>query len=143
MKKRTGIYKIKNIITEKVYVGSAIDIDNRWRKHKQMINEGDHHSIKLQNSVNKHGIDQFVFEIVEECKKELLIEREQYWIDKLELEFSISCRRRPASTPSGHGENPSLGLGRNGSMFHGPAGILSINRPWVDTESMQVQDRIP
>lgn len=84
MKKRTGIYKIKNIITEKVYVGSAIDIDNRWRKHKQMINEGDHHSIKLQNSVNKHGIDKFVFEIVEECKKELLIEREQYWIDTLD-----------------------------------------------------------
>lgn len=84
MKRRTGIYKIKNIITEKVYVGSAIDIDKRWRKHKQMINEGNHHSIKLQNSMNKHGISKFIFEIIEECEKELLIEREQYWINVLD-----------------------------------------------------------
>lgn len=81
--KKTGIYKIINKVTGKVYIGSAVDIDKRWYNHKRDLNYNRHHSYKLQNSVNKHGIDNFIFEIIEECGKELLIEREQYWMDLL------------------------------------------------------------
>lgn len=81
--KKTGIYKIVNLITEKVYVGSAVDIDDRWYKHKKLLVSKKHHSPKLQNSVDKHGLENFLFEIIEECSKEVLIEKEQYWIDKL------------------------------------------------------------
>lgn len=79
--KKTGIYKIVNLITEKVYVGSAVDIDKRWYNHKRLLSNNKNKLPKLQNSVNKHGIDNFIFEIVEECTKDILIEREQYWID--------------------------------------------------------------
>lgn len=78
--KKTGIYKIVNLITEKVYVGSAVDIDKRWYNHKSLLNRG-LHSNKLQRTHDKYGLDSFTFEVIEECAKEVLIEREQYWID--------------------------------------------------------------
>lgn len=83
MKRKTGIYKIINTITGKVYVGSSKDMDKRWIQHKNHLSKDKHHSKKLQNSVNKHGLDNFIFEVVEECSKDILIEREQYWIDLL------------------------------------------------------------
>lgn len=81
MKEKTGIYQIKNILTGKVYVGSSIDIHDRILDHKQMLKKDKHHSPKLQNSVNKYGVENFLFEMIEECSKEFLVEREQYWID--------------------------------------------------------------
>lgn len=78
----TGIYKITNIFNGKVYVGSALDVFNvRIPKHKRDLINLKHHSIKLQRSYDKYGIDNFKFELIEECKKEQLIEREQYYID--------------------------------------------------------------
>jgi group I intron endonuclease len=81
MTTKTGIYKIINKVTGKVYIGSAVDIDTRWYNHKRLLSNNKNKLPKLQNSVNKHGIDNFIFEIVEECTKGILIEREQYWID--------------------------------------------------------------
>jgi group I intron endonuclease len=82
--KKTGIYKIINIITGKVYVGSAVDIDKRWGEHLRRLNKNNHHSITLQRSFNKHSINSFNFEIIEECLVDLLIEKEQYWINHLD-----------------------------------------------------------
>jgi hypothetical protein len=84
MATKTGIYQIKNTITGKVYVGSAINIKNRFLDHKQLLKRQKHHSKKLQHSVNKYGIENFVFEIIEECEKDFLIEREQYYINTYE-----------------------------------------------------------
>jgi group I intron endonuclease len=81
MTTKTGIYQIKNTVTGKVYIGSAVDIDTRWYIHKRDLKNNKHHSYKLQNSINKYGIENFMFEIIEECDKKILIEREQYWID--------------------------------------------------------------
>lgn len=83
MGKLTGIYKITNKLNNKIYVGSGIDIKNRWNLHKFKLKNNKHHSIKLQRSYNKHGIDHFIFEVLEYCSKDVLIEREQYWIDTL------------------------------------------------------------
>lgn len=83
MKKLTGIYKITNKINGKIYIGSAVNIYSRWNLHKFKLKNNKHHSIKLQRAQNKYGLDNFIFEIVEECPKNLLIEREQYWIDNL------------------------------------------------------------
>jgi group I intron endonuclease len=54
-----------------------------------------HHSIKLQRAYNKYGIDNFIYEIIEECNELLLIEREQYWIDSLN-----SCKNGYNSSPT-------------------------------------------
>src|ERR1035438_175691 len=76
-----GVYKITNIVTGKVYIGSALDITKRWYKHKTALNTNKHHSIKLQRSFNKHGKDNFIYEIVEECDKTVLIILEQHYIN--------------------------------------------------------------
>ncbi len=79
-----GIYIIKNIITGKIYIGSAVNIYIRWKTHLHNLKNEVHHSIHLQRSWNKHGDENFIFEILEEVEiKEILIEREQHYLDTL------------------------------------------------------------
>lgn len=76
-----GIYKITNIITKKVYIGSSKDIYSRWDKHIYDLKNGKHHSSHLQRSWDYYGNKNFKFEIIEECDFNKLLEREQYYID--------------------------------------------------------------
>ena len=77
----SGIYEIVNLVTGKRYIGSAINIKERWEKHKYRLRNDNHHSIKLQRSWNKHGEDGFEFNILHECDKEQLLFCEQNWIE--------------------------------------------------------------
>lgn len=62
-----GIYGIKNTVTGKYYIGCAKDIKKRWREHKYHLKRGDHHSVKLQRSYDKHGgIKSFEFVVLRE-----------------------------------------------------------------------------
>ena len=81
---KSGIYKIVNLVNNKVYVGSALNIKDIWKKHQRDLANNKHHSIKLQRAWNKYGIDNFKFEIIEECDKNILIKQEQYYIDLLD-----------------------------------------------------------
>lgn len=76
----TGIYKITCKPNNKIYVGQSIDINTRWVAHIRELNGNRHHNTKLQNAWNKYGSENFVFEIVEECSKEKLNDKEKYWI---------------------------------------------------------------
>lgn len=76
-----GIYKIINLVNNKIYIGSAVNFNKRKNNHKSKLLMNKHHSKKLQNAWNKYGFENFEFEIIEECEKEKLIEREQYYID--------------------------------------------------------------
>jgi group I intron endonuclease len=62
------IYKITNTITKKCYIGETTksDPEKRWKEHKSTIKRGVG-CPALQNSVNKHGIDNFKFEILIIC----------------------------------------------------------------------------
>lgn len=79
--KISGIYLIRNKITEKFYVGSSIDIYRRWTRHKDDLNKNKHHSIKLQNSWNKHGSNNFDFIWVQKGCQSVLAKLEQEWIN--------------------------------------------------------------
>lgn len=81
----SGIYKIVNTVNGKCYVGSAKDFDKRWNRHISDLKKNKHSSIKLQRSFNKHGIDNFKFEVIEyvEYDKNIIVSREDYWISKL------------------------------------------------------------
>lgn len=76
-----GIYKIENIVNNKVYIGQSINIYERWLAHKRDLRNNKHHNYYLQNSYNKYGENNFTFEIIETCKEEVLSEREFYWIN--------------------------------------------------------------
>ena len=77
MKTKTcGIYKITST-SGKIYIGQSVDIEDRWKCHKKHQEKG---QSKLYSSLRKHGIENHIFEIIEECLQELLNEREVYWI---------------------------------------------------------------
>ena len=76
----TGIYKITNIESQKCYVGQAADIASRWKQHiKRGIGAEAPTRNNLYPAMLKHGVEYFTFEIVEECERSKLNEREDYW----------------------------------------------------------------
>jgi len=80
--KKSGIYKITNLIRGLVYIGSAADIGNRWSSHKKDLKKNIHANSYLQRAWNKYGEEAFEFVILELVEdKNKLIEREQYWMD--------------------------------------------------------------
>ena len=84
------VYKIVNITTNEIYVGSTIDFNKRSKEHFRMLLHNKHHSIKLQRSYNKHGIVNFKIEVIEQCTQENKQEKEQYYIDTLKPSYNIS-----------------------------------------------------
>ena len=78
----TGIYKITNIKSQKCYVGQAADIASRWKQHiKRGIGAEAPTRNKLYPAMLEYGVENFTFEIVEECSRAQLNEREDYWQD--------------------------------------------------------------
>lgn len=82
-----GVYKIENLITHKIYVGSSVDMPSRRNDHFSALRRGVHVNRVLQNSFTKHGEINFKFSIIETCDN--LVEREQYYIDTLKPEYNI------------------------------------------------------
>jgi group I intron endonuclease len=72
---KTGIYKITSP-SGKIYIGQSIDIEKRWEWYKKIRCKS---QIKLYNSLKKHGVNSHTFEIIEECNKNKMDEREIYW----------------------------------------------------------------
>lgn len=72
-----GIYKIANQITGEIYIGQSIRIKQRWREHCVNSVNG---TTQLYQAMQKYGLKNFSFEVIEECDKEKLNEREIYWI---------------------------------------------------------------
>ena len=71
-----GIYKITNQINNKSYIGQSIHIEQRWEEHLYKSSQ----CSLLKYALHKYGVNNFTFEVIEECKQEDLNEREQYWI---------------------------------------------------------------
>lgn len=79
-----GIYKIINTETNKIYVGSSKNIEQRVRNHFSNLKRKKHHSVKLQRAYDKYGLSNFSHEVIEICEIEDLFVREQHWIDSLD-----------------------------------------------------------
>ena len=76
----TGIYKITNLNSQKCYIGQAVDIANRFRQHvKRGVGAEDWTRNKLYPAMYSLGVENFSFEIIEECERSKLNEREDYW----------------------------------------------------------------
>lgn len=81
---KSGIYIIRCSKSIKVYIGSTIDLNKRKRVHFRLLFKNIHINEKLQNAYNKYSKSNFTFEILELVKdKTKLIEREQFYLDKL------------------------------------------------------------
>lgn len=71
-----GIYKVTNKINGKVYIGQSVDVGKRWRQHMTAKDD-----IYFHKAIQKYGVENFEWEVIEQCKKKDLDEREIYWIE--------------------------------------------------------------
>lgn len=87
METKIGVYKITFNNYDKFYIGSSVDLTRRKATHKSKLLSNSHCNKKLQNVFNKHGM--FTFEVIENCSRDNLIEREQFFLDSLKPELNI------------------------------------------------------
>ncbi|MDD1444129.1 GIY-YIG nuclease family protein [Dolichospermum sp. ST_sed3] len=80
---KSGVYTITNLINAKIYVGSAFNFKRRFLSHFSTLKSNKHKNNRLQNSFNKYGIENFKFEILEECNIEFVYSQECFWINML------------------------------------------------------------
>lgn len=97
-----GIYKIENLITHHVYIGQSVDIITRWRRHKDDCKKGEK-DYPLYQAIRKYGIENFSFEVIEECLRSQLDEREQYWIKYYDSYYNGYNQTLGGQGASGHG----------------------------------------
>lgn len=76
----TGIYCITCTKTNEKYVGQSVAIKRRWATHKRELKNGIHYNKHLQRAYDKYGSNYFIYEILEQCPREKLNEREQFYI---------------------------------------------------------------
>ena len=94
---KAGIYKIRNILNNKCYIGCTKNFEIRYTKHLSSLRNQKGVNKHLQNAWNKYGEENFVFEIIEaldpmEDKKELnkvLNIKEQYWVNIVKPGYNI------------------------------------------------------
>lgn len=79
-----GIYKITNLINNKIYIGQSINIQQRWKTHRSgPFNKNNHqYDTPLYRAIRKYGLQNFSFEVLEECVEGELDNKEQYYIEK-------------------------------------------------------------
>lgn len=80
---KSGIYWITNLITDQIYVGSAVDLNRRKSRHFNQLKNNKHSNKYLQNSFNKYGENNFKFEVIEKVKLSFLYWHEQDHLDNL------------------------------------------------------------
>lgn len=85
-----AIYMILNKINEDFYVGSSLNFNQRQIQHRWLLNSNRSTCSILQRAWNKYGKDSFEFKVIEEVDDDnILLRREQYYIDKLEPKYNI------------------------------------------------------
>lgn len=77
------VYKIRNLVNQKFYVGSSQNKRERFRNHRRLLRLGTHHCKHLQAAWNKYTEECFVFEVVEEVPEDGdLWAAEDRWLDE-------------------------------------------------------------
>ena len=79
-----GIYKITNLVNGKSYIGQSVNIQKRFNAHKSVaFNPNDaNYNYPLYRAIRKYGLENFSFEVLEECDISELNNKEIYYISK-------------------------------------------------------------
>lgn len=88
-----GVFQIRNMVNEKVFVGSSLNLPGIFNRHKLELKMGSHKNKALQAEWNEFGADKFAFEILDELTpvsdpqhdyREDLVHLEDLWLEKLQ-----------------------------------------------------------
>lgn len=100
-----GIYKITNKITNHAYIGQSITIEERWNDeiNRAFNPNSESYSSPLSSAIRKYGKEQFTFEILEECTRSKLDEKEIYYINFYNTYFDgYNCTTGGQGTPNAY-----------------------------------------
>lgn len=95
---KSGIYIIRRIGSNTVYIGSSIRIGRRISEHRYALRNAIHPNYKLTSCFKSYGLNGMEVAIVEECAPRMLDEKETNWIKRFN-----SYRNGLNCTPSGDG----------------------------------------
>ena len=76
-----GIYRITNLLDGKCYIGQSVDIAERFRQHIKCGLGIDTPNNILYKAMLQDGVENFAFEVLQECERSQLNNQEVYWID--------------------------------------------------------------
>lgn len=101
---KCGVYIISNLINNKVYIGQSVFIGKRWSEHRRDYQRKTEDSL-LYKAMNKYGIHNFSWKVLEECTPEELDEREIFYIHKYRSYVGFKDCNGYNSTLGGRGGN--------------------------------------
>lgn len=78
----SGVYSIKNLVNNKIYIGSSTNIKHRFANHKAQLRNNRHYNIHLQRAFNKYKEENFEFKIEKEVSPDLIRKEEGSFIQK-------------------------------------------------------------
>jgi group I intron endonuclease len=77
------IYKITNLVTNKIYIGQTIQKNPKMRWYSHQADARGGKNTHLYNSMRKYGVDQFLWEVIDSATcLDKLNDKEQYWLDE-------------------------------------------------------------
>lgn len=86
-----GVYKILNTVNKRHYIGSTKQkIRLRLNHHLQALRNNKHKNTHLQRAWNKYGEKNFKFIILENCSKDIVYNREQFYLDNRDVNLSYN-----------------------------------------------------
>lgn len=124
---KSGIYMWTNLTNSKFYIGSSVSLATRFTIYFSLgaLNKRtENNSSAIYSALLKYGYDNFKLDILEYCDPEIVITREQYYIDELKPEYNILkvANSRYGST---HTEETKLKIGSK---------VKGINHPFYGKE---------
>lgn len=87
---KCGLYKIVNKLNDNFYIGSSVNAEKRWKKHRSLLRHNKHPNNYLQNAWNKYGENNFYFIIEKELPHNKLKEEEQKLLDNIDFNLSYN-----------------------------------------------------
>lgn len=129
---QSGVYAIVCSANGKQYIGSAVNIKRRWRWHRTALRGNRHHSILLQRAWNKYGEHSFEFTVLEYCAPDVVVSREQQWLDSRTpydptLGYNIAA----------HADAPTRGR-RLSAEHRAKIGVKSTGRHRTDADKAKI-----
>ncbi len=138
-----GIYKITNQVNGKCYIGQSQDIYTRFSKHNWSVNDTKDNKILIK-AFNKYGIDNFSFDIIEECQIEELDDKEIYYIDKYRSYVGFKDCHGYNATIGGGGirgykmsKEAKQKIGKSNYLVRNPYPVLQYNMAGLFVEEFE------
>lgn len=112
------IYKITNLVNQKVYIGQTIQINPRMRWYSHQADARKGKKSYLYDSMRKHGIDNFTWEVIDLASDlDDLNSKEEYWL-KYYRNLGVVYNNREAGGNKIHSEKSILKMQESQRQAH-------------------------